>query len=101
MARPVVITSVPEAPEAERSRRVVTYIVMMSIRTVCFIGMIFVQDWWRLVLFLAALVLPYLSVVRANVPFAPRRAEAPIVPAPNELPDAGSHESDDDPEAKA
>jgi len=83
MARPVVITSAPEAPEVERHRRVVTYVVMMSIRTACFIAMIFVQDWWRLVLFLGALLLPYLSVVRANVPFGPKHA--PPQPPTGEL----------------
>jgi len=81
-----VITSAPEAPDVERHRRMVTYVVMMSIRTACFIGMIFVTDWWRLILFLGALLLPYLSVVRANVPFG-RRDAAPHAPT-NELPPA-------------
>ncbi len=73
MARPVVITTVPEAPDVERHRRMWTYVVMMIIRTACFISMIFVHGWWQLALFLGALLLPYLAVTRANVPFAPRR----------------------------
>ncbi len=85
MARPVVITSVPEAPDAERHRREVAYTVMMLIRTACFIGMIFAPGWWRLLLFLGALFLPYLAVVRANVPFAPRRV-LPEAPIDRELP---------------
>lgn len=84
MARPVVITSAPEAPDADRHRRMVTYAVMMGIRTACFIGIFLVQGWWQLVMFLGALVLPYLAVIRANVPFAPSRS-APEAPR-EELP---------------
>jgi len=86
MARPVVITSVPEAPDVERHRRMLTYTVMMVIRVACFFGMIFVSGWWQLALFLGALLLPYLAVVRANVPFGPRSAP-PQSPA-GELPAA-------------
>jgi len=100
MARPVVITSAPEAPDVERHRRMVTYVVMMSIRTACFIGMIFVTDWWRLVLFLGALFLPYLSVVRANVPFAPRDA-APRPPTSELLPAADARDDGAGPGTRA
>jgi Protein of unknown function (DUF3099) len=47
-----------------RQRR---YLVAMGIRTACFIGAIFVADgWWRWVLVLAAVLLPYVAVVMAN-----------------------------------
>jgi len=91
MARPVVITSAPEAPDAERHRRMLAYTVMMLIRTACFVGMIFAPGWWRLVLFLGAVFLPYLAVVRANVPFAPRRT-APEAPASHALPSGEPHD---------
>jgi hypothetical protein len=39
----------------------------MGFRTVCFIAAIFAADgWWRWVLIVAALVLPYVAVVMAN-----------------------------------
>jgi len=74
MARPVVITSAPVSPEADRHRRMVSYTLMMSIRLACFIGIFFVSGWWQLVLAIGAVVLPYLAVTRANVRGAPDRA---------------------------
>jgi hypothetical protein len=48
-----------------RTRR---YLISMSIRTACFIGAVLVGDGWlRWVLIAGALVLPYISVVLANV----------------------------------
>jgi len=87
MARPVVITSAPVSPEADRHRRMLDYTVMMSIRFACFIGIFFVTGWWQLVLAIGAVVLPYLAVTRANVRrVAPR--SAPESAEPRGLPPA-------------
>ncbi|MDQ1666185.1 MAG: hypothetical protein QOH75_2216 [Actinomycetota bacterium] len=46
-----------------RTRR---YLVSMGVRTACFIGAVVADGWLRWVLIVAALILPYLSVVFAN-----------------------------------
>ena len=49
---------------AARQKR---YVLAMSFRTVCFVAAIFVTlTWARVVLIVAALVLPYVAVVMAN-----------------------------------
>ena len=49
---------------AARQRR---YLLAMGFRTVCFVAAIFVTiTWARVVLIVAALVLPYVAVVMAN-----------------------------------
>jgi hypothetical protein len=49
---------------AARQRR---YLLAMGFRTVCFVAAIFVTlTWARVVLIIAALVLPYVAVVMAN-----------------------------------
>jgi hypothetical protein len=47
-----------------RTRR---YLISMGIRTACFLGAVVAGGWLRWVLIAAALVLPYISVVLANV----------------------------------
>lgn len=42
------------------------YLVSMSIRTVCFLGAIATDGWLRWLLFVGAILLPYVSVVLAN-----------------------------------
>lgn len=49
--------------QSDRSRR---YLISMGIRTVCFLGAVVAHGWLRWVLIVAAVVLPYLSVVFAN-----------------------------------
>jgi hypothetical protein len=46
-----------------RTRR---YLISMGIRTACFIGAVVTHGWVRWVLIIAAVILPYLSVVFAN-----------------------------------
>ena len=49
---------------AARQKR---YVLAMSFRTVCFVAAIFVTiTWLRIILIIAALVLPYVAVVMAN-----------------------------------
>lgn len=60
------ITGAPRSARADRDFRVKRYLVSMGIRTVCFIAAILVQGPLTWVLFAAAVVLPYISVVIAN-----------------------------------
>ncbi|WP_309617381.1 DUF3099 domain-containing protein [Salinibacterium sp.] len=61
------ITSLPESPQDDQRRRVVRYTVAMSVRVACVIACFFVQGWWLLVCVIAAIVLPYVAVIIANV----------------------------------
>jgi hypothetical protein len=69
--------------QADRNRK---YLISMSIRIVCFIGCILADGWLRWILFVGALVLPWLAVVIANAGREQRgRATSSVVPKPNEL----------------
>jgi len=62
-----ITTAAPSKAEeiAARQRR---YLFSMGIRTACFIGAVAVGDGWlRWVLIVAAIFLPYVAVVMANV----------------------------------
>lgn len=59
------------------SRRQIRYAISMGIRTVCFILAIVTHGWLRAVFLVAALVLPYLSVVYANSGREPLRSGPP------------------------
>ena len=61
------VTSVGEAPGAERGQRMKKYVVTMSIRMACILAMPFVDGWWILVCALGAVFLPYVAVIIANV----------------------------------
>jgi hypothetical protein len=62
-------TSLPRAPRDEAGARSARYLVMMGIRIACFILMVVITPygWYTWVLGAAAIVLPYLAVVLANV----------------------------------
>lgn len=87
-------TSLPRAPRDEIDARSVRYLAMMGVRTVCFILMVVVTPygWYTWVFGLAAVFLPYLAVVGANVGQESRRNRredpgyaldaAPATPAP-------------------
>ena len=64
--KPTAITELPQSPDAERRTRMIRYTIAMSIRMVCFALAIVIQDWWRVIPLIAALVLPYIAVVIAN-----------------------------------
>jgi len=85
MGRPIAITSLPVSPSQDRHRRFITYTVMMTIRVLCFVGAILVQEWWRFLLVVAALVLPQVAVILANVSGA-KGQETREEPGPLELP---------------
>jgi hypothetical protein len=68
-----------------RQRR---YAISMGIRTLCFVGCVLTHGLLRIVLFVAALLLPYIAVVMANAGRA-RDAEAPVavvLPSRTQLP---------------
>ncbi|WP_082008252.1 DUF3099 domain-containing protein [Microbacterium mangrovi] len=62
-------TSLPAAPEREVDRRSTRYLIMMGIRVVCFALMVLVHPygWYTWVFCIAAVFLPYIAVVLANV----------------------------------
>ena len=67
MNEPQSITSLPESPDAERHRRMIQYLIAMTIRVGCVIASFFVQGWWLVVPVLGAIVLPWVAVLLANV----------------------------------
>lgn len=76
----VVTTARPSLTDdvGSRTRR---YLVMMAIRTTCFVLAVAVPGWPRWVFAAGAVVLPYLAVVVANAGREPNR-DAPLpVPA--------------------
>jgi hypothetical protein len=60
------ITGVRPALSEDVGSRQRRYLISMGIRTVCFLLAIVTSGWLRWVFFVAALVLPYFSVVIAN-----------------------------------
>jgi hypothetical protein len=60
------ITTLEEAPESERHRRMLQYSIAMGIRMVCVVLLFFVHGWWLALVVIAAIALPYFAVVIAN-----------------------------------
>lgn len=60
------VTSLPESPELERSRRMRQYAIAMSIRTVCVVLVVFLPSPWLWIAAIGAIFLPYFAVVIAN-----------------------------------
>jgi hypothetical protein len=77
-SRPQSATSLPRAPRDDEARRSTRYLVMMGIRIACFILMVVITPygWYTWVLGAAAIVLPYIAVVLANVGSNVRRTGA-------------------------
>lgn len=61
------ITTAAEGAHVDRDARFVRYAWQMGIRTACFIGAFFTTGWLQVVLFIAAIVLPYIAVSLANM----------------------------------
>ncbi|WES65561.1 DUF3099 domain-containing protein [Microbacter sp. GSS18] len=87
--RPQSATSLPRAPRDEASARSRKYLIMMAIRVVCFILMVVITPygWYTWVFGLAAVFLPYVAVVTANVASDVRSTE-PEAPEARALPTA-------------
>ncbi|GMM96745.1 DUF3099 domain-containing protein [Microbacterium sp. MTN4-26] len=62
-------TSLPRAPREGADSRARTYLVTMGIRVLCFAMMVFITPygWWTWAFAAAAIFLPYIAVVFANV----------------------------------
>jgi hypothetical protein len=62
-------TSLPRAPRDEASSRSVRYLITMGIRILCFVLMVVITPygWYTWVFGAAAVFLPYIAVVIANV----------------------------------
>jgi hypothetical protein len=65
---------------AEMSSRIRRYTITMAFRTACFLSMLLVDGPLRWVLFVAAVVLPYVAVVLANQ--ANQRRSGRVSPVP-------------------
>lgn len=66
-ARPVFrVTAARPGVAADVRARQRRYVIAMSIRSVCFVLAVIVPGWFRLAFVIAAVVLPYFSVVFAN-----------------------------------
>jgi predicted tellurium resistance membrane protein TerC len=61
-----VVTSIGEAPDLERKRRMIKYAISMSIRTLCVVLVVFTTGVWQWIFGLGAVFLPYFAVVLAN-----------------------------------
>jgi Protein of unknown function (DUF3099) len=62
----VAVTSLPEPPEQERKRRMLKYVLAMSLRTVCVPIAVFTDGPIRWAAMAGAVLLPYFAVVIAN-----------------------------------
>lgn len=72
------ITSVGESGDASLTARQNRYLFSMGLRTVCFVAAVLVSGWLQWTLAVAAVVLPYISVVVANAG-RERKFELPTV----------------------
>lgn len=68
-------TSLPRAPRDDVDARSTRYLVLMGIRIACFVLMVLITPygWYTWVLGAAAIFLPYIAVVLANVGEEARR----------------------------
>lgn len=68
-AKPQSATSLPRSPGDEVAARSLKYLVLMTIRIVCFVLMVAITPygWYTWVFGAAAVFLPYIAVVLANV----------------------------------
>jgi hypothetical protein len=60
------ITTAPASHRDDLNKRRRRYLVSMAVRTICFVGAIFIGGWVRWVLLSGAFILPYVAVVMAN-----------------------------------
>jgi predicted membrane metal-binding protein len=83
MKNPNSITSLPEAPGADRERRFHRYVWQMSLRVVLFVAAIFIWAWWHTWLFVIpialAAIIPWVAVIIANA--GNRAGQEPVRPA--------------------
>ncbi len=75
------VTSARTPLSQEQRARAKRYLMSMTIRTACFLGIIVTQGWVRWALLAAAVVLPYIAVVAANA-----GRESDMETGPNHVP---------------
>lgn len=66
MSKQHVVTSLAEAPNLERRRRMVIYSISMTVRFVCVALIVFSSGIWQWLFGIGAILLPYFAVVVAN-----------------------------------
>jgi fatty acid desaturase len=66
MPKTHVVTSISEAPDRERSRRMVIYTISMLTRFACVALVVFTTGIWQWLFGIGAVLLPYFAVVVAN-----------------------------------
>lgn len=66
MTKPHVVTSVGEAPDSERRRRMIIYTISMMTRFACVALVVFTSGIWQWIFGIGAIFLPYFAVVIAN-----------------------------------
>ena len=95
------ITTASTSAAEDIAARQKRYILAMGFRTVCFVAAIFVTiTWLRILLVIAALVLPYVAVVMANAGASKSDGFA-LVNGPSdakELPSAPGSDTDSGPD---
>jgi hypothetical protein len=87
------ITTAAPGHTADINARTKRYLVMMSIRIICFVLAVIVSGWPRWAFIVGAIILPYLAVVVANARderIVNRDLEAPGPSGRPELPQAPS-----------
>ena len=73
-----VVTSIGEAPEVERRRRMVIYTISMLTRFICVALVVFTSGIWQWVFGIGAIFLPYFAVVIANDIGGEAKVKAPV-----------------------
>lgn len=63
---PFLITEAQDSLTIDQGNRQRRYLIMMSIRTTCFLATIFLPSPYRWATLVAAMILPYIAVVLAN-----------------------------------
>ncbi|MGG5257190.1 DUF3099 domain-containing protein [Phycicoccus avicenniae] len=81
------VTTAAESREADQRHRMRQYLGTMTLRTVCFVLAVVIDDWYRWVFALGAVVLPFIAVVAVNA-VAPRvrGRRTPVTPSVDPTP---------------
>lgn len=98
-SKPQSATSLPTSPQDEAAARSTRYLITMAIRIACFILMVVVTPygWYTWVFGAAAIFLPYIAVVGANVSdnvgrTAAENPELALPATPSEHPEPEVHD---------
>ncbi|GIL34504.1 DUF3099 domain-containing protein [Phycicoccus sp. DTK01] len=86
------VTTAADSREADQRHRMKQYLVTMTIRTICFVLTIVIDDWYRWIFAAAAVFLPFIAVVAVNS-VAPRvrGRRTPVTPSVDPTPRLTDH----------